>query len=66
LALKKKKTKKESNFSALQHLAEAENLVGLEENTFQNFPHHNPWLRRKICLPLKKKNFRIFRTTTLA
>jgi hypothetical protein len=58
--------KKISNFSAPPHLAEAENLVGLKENTFQKFPHHNPWLRQKICLPLKKKNFRIFRTTTLA
>jgi hypothetical protein len=40
--------KKNSKFSAPPHLAEAENLVGLEEKTFQKFPHHNPWLRRKI------------------
>jgi hypothetical protein len=40
--------KKISNFSAPPHLAEAENLLGLKEKIFQKFPHHNPWLRRKI------------------
>jgi hypothetical protein len=40
--------KKNSEFSAPQHLAEAENLLGLKEKTFQNFPHHHGCLRRKF------------------
>jgi hypothetical protein len=40
--------KKNSNFSTPPHLAEAENLLGLEEKTFQKFPHHHGCLRRKF------------------
>jgi hypothetical protein len=40
--------KKKSNFSAPPHLAKAENLLGLEEKTFQKFPHHHGCLRRKF------------------
>jgi hypothetical protein len=40
--------KKNSNFSTPPHLAEAENLLGLEEKTFQNFPHHHGCLRWKF------------------
>jgi hypothetical protein len=36
-------------------LVEAEYLVGPREKNFQNFPHHNTWLTRKICLALQKK-----------
>jgi hypothetical protein len=52
--------KKNTKFSAPQHLAEAENLVGLEEKKFQKFPHNHSCLRRKFCLPLKKKKISKF------
>jgi hypothetical protein len=58
-------TKKNSKISAPQHLAEVEKLLGVKEKKFQKFPHHHSCLRQKFCLPLKKKNFKIFRTTTL-
>jgi hypothetical protein len=44
--------KKNSNFSAPPHLAEAENLLGLEEKTFQNFPHNQSCLRQNFWLAL--------------
>jgi hypothetical protein len=36
-------------------LAEAGNLVGIEEKILQNFPHHHGCLRQKFWLALKKK-----------
>jgi hypothetical protein len=47
--------KKISKFSAPQHLVEVENLIGLEEKKFQNFPPHHSCLRQKFYLMLKKK-----------